>query len=165
MGRVRFKAGACRGSVLVESALVMLPMLALLWGVFDVAFAIFVKNTMNFAVRQGVRYAVTSRTMPGLGHDDSIKTTVKTYSLGLADALSPDHDGMNRISVTYYDPVTLAVVTGPGSNTGGNIVVVKATGLSWAWMIPLLRSRAPLQFSVASADIMEASPLAGPPPR
>jgi hypothetical protein len=72
---------------------------------------------------------------------------------------------MNRISVTYYDPVTLAVVTGAGSNGGGNIVVVKATGLSWAWMIPLLRSTTPLQFSVASADIMEASPLSGPPTR
>ncbi|SRR5579872_1501366 len=163
--RRQVNTGARRGSVLVESTLVLLPLLALLWGTFDLAFAIFVKNTMNFAVRQGVRYAVTSQTMAGLGHDDSIKTTVKNYSLGLADALSPDHNGMNRISVTYYDPVSLAVVTGPGSNAGGNIVVVKATGLSWTWMIPLMRSTAPLQFSVASADIMEASPVTGPPTR
>ena len=163
--RRQVNTGARRGSVLVESTLVLLPLLALLWGTFDLAFAIFVKNTMNFAVRQGVRYAVTSQTMPGLGQDDSIKSTVKNYSLGLADALSADHNGMNRISITYYDPVTLAVVTGPGSNAGGNIVVVKATGLSWAWMIPLLRSPAPLQFSVASADIMEASPVTGPPTR
>jgi Flp pilus assembly protein TadG len=159
------KTGVCRGSVLVESALATLPVLALLWGIFDVGFAIFVKNTMNFAVRQGVRYAVTSQTMPGLGHDDSIKAAVRTYSLGLADALSPDHNGMNRIQITYYDPVTLAVVSGTGSNAGGNIVVVSATGLSWAWMIPLLRDTAPLQFSVASADIMEASPIGGPPAR
>jgi hypothetical protein len=123
------------------------------------------KNTMSFAVHQGVRYAVTSRTMPGLGHDDSIKTTVKQCSLGLADALSPNHDGMSRIAITYYDPVTLNAVTGPGSNAGGNIVVVAANGLSWAWMIPLLRNTAPLQFSVASADVMEASPLGGPPSR
>jgi len=159
------KTGARRGSVLVEGALATLPMLALLLGIFDVAFAIFVKNTMNFAVRQGVRYAVTSQTLPGLGQDASIKTTVCNYSLGLADALSPDHNGMNRISITYYDPITLAVVTGAGSNAGGNIVVVSATGLSWAWMVPLLRNTTPLQFSVASADIMEASPIGGPPPR
>ncbi len=165
MDRRHSDRDARRGSVLVESALATLPMLALLWGIFDVAFAIFVKNTMNFAVRQGVRYAVTSQTMAGLGHDDSIKTTVRQYSLGLADALSPDHNGMNRISVTYYDPVTLAVVTGAGSNAGGNIVVVSATGLSWAWMVPLLRQAAALQFAVASADIMEASPIGGPPPR
>jgi len=165
MRELHCDTSARRGSVLVEGVLVMLPMMALLWGIFDVAFAIFVKNTMVFAVRQGVRYAVTSQTMPGLGHDDSIRTTVKTYSLGLADALSPDHDGMSRISITYYDPVTLTAVTGAGSNAGGNIVLVSATGLSWAWMIPLLRNTAPLQFSVASADIMEASPVGGPPPR
>ncbi|HLK47861.1 MAG TPA: TadE/TadG family type IV pilus assembly protein [Bryobacteraceae bacterium] len=157
--------GARRGSVLVESALCLLPLLGLLWGIFDIGFAIFVKNTMSFAVRQGVRYAVTSQTMPGLGHDASIKTRVKECSLGLADALSPDRDGMGAIRITYYDPVTLSVVSGAGSNAGGNIVVVSAENLSWAWMIPLLRDKTPLQFSVASADIMEGSPVGGPPAR
>jgi hypothetical protein len=37
--------------------------------------------------------------------------------------------------------------------------------LRWAWMVPLLRSAAPLTFSVSSADIMEATPLAGAPAR
>src|SRR5690349_6981025 len=141
-----------RGGVLVESVLAVMPMLALLFGMLDFAFAIFIKNSMSFAVRQGVRYAVTSRTISGMGQDASIKTVVNTYSLGMADALSPDHNGMNRITIRYYDPVSLAEVTGAGSNAGGNIVVVAATGLSWAWMVPLLRDAAPLQFGVASAD-------------
>ena len=85
--------------------------------------------------------------------------------MGLADTLSPTHDGMDQITITYYDPVSLAAVSGPGSNAGGNIVVVSASGLSWAWMVPLMRSSTPLQFSVASADIMEASPLGGSPAR
>ena len=160
-----FRVGRRRGSVMVESALATLPLLAFLFGVLDFAFAIFLKNTMLFAVRQGVRYAVTSRTMPGKAHDESIKTAVRIYSLGLVDTLSPDHNGMNRISITYYDPVSLTEVTGTGSNAGGNIVVVSASGLSWAWMVPLLRDNTPLQFSVASADIMEASPSGGPPAR
>jgi len=154
-----------RGGVLVESALAVIPMLAVLFGILDFAFAIFVKNTMSFAVRQGVRYAVTSRTMAGMGQDNSIKTVVNTYSLGLGNALSPDHNGMNRITIRYYDPITLAEVTGTGSNAGGNIVVVAASGLSWAWLIPLLRDATPLQFAVASADIMEGSPVTGPPSR
>ena len=79
--------------------------------------------------------------------------------------MSADHVGRNRIAITYYDPVSLSPVTGTGSNVGGNIVVVSASGLSWAWMVPLLRSRAPLQFAVSSADIMEATPLAGAPTR
>lgn len=161
----RLNRAARRGSVLVESALATLPAIAFLFGVLDIAFAIFLKNIMVFAVRQGVRYAVTSQTMPGMGHDNSIKTTVRNYSLGLVDTLSPDHNGMNRIHITYYDPVTLNPVTGAGSNVGGNIVVVSATQLSWAWMVPVLRSAVPLQFQVASADIMEATPLGGPPSR
>ncbi len=161
----RCRSRSCRGGVLVESVLATVPLMALLCGVLDFAFAIFMKNTMSFAVRQGVRYAITSRTISGMGHDASVKTVVKTYSLGLVDTLSPDHNGLNRITIRYYDPVTLAEVTGTGSNAGGNIVVVSATGLSWAWMIPLLRTSAPLQFSVASADIMEASPVTGPPAR
>jgi hypothetical protein len=156
---------ARRGSVLVESSFTLLPLLALLFGVIDIAFAIFVKNTMQFAVRQGVRYAVTSQTLSGMGQDLSIKTVVNTYSMGLLDGLSPNHDGMARIAINYYDPVSLGQLNGTGSNVGGNIVVVSCSGLSWAWMVPLLRNSAPMQFSVSSADIMEATPVAGAPAR
>jgi hypothetical protein len=154
-----------RGSTMVEGAFTILPLLAVLFGVLDLSIAILVKNTVQFAVCQGVRYAVTSQTMTGKGQDDSIKTLVQGYTLGLLDALSPDHVGKNRLSITYYDPLALTAVTGVNSNSGGNIVVVSASGLSWAWMVPLLRSAAPLEFSVSSADIMEATPIAGAPAR
>jgi hypothetical protein len=164
-GRVVRNLSHRRGSVLVEGALAMLPLLAVMFAVLDLSMAIFVKNTVQFAVCQGVRYAVTSQTMSGMGQDASIKRVVSVNTLGLLDALSPDHNGMNRISITYYDPVSLSQLGGAGSNLGGNIVVVSASGLSWAWMVPLLRSSAPLTFSVSSADIMEATPLAGAPTR
>jgi hypothetical protein len=143
----------------------LLPLLAVLFAVLDFSIAIFVKNTVQFAVCQGVRYAVTSQTLAGKGQDDSIKTVVQGYTVGLLDSLSADHVGKNRISITYYDPGTLLPVTGTGSNVGGNIVVISASGLSWVWMVPLLRNSAPLNFSVSSADIMEATPLAGAPAR
>jgi hypothetical protein len=151
--------------MLVEGALVVLPLLAVLFGTLDLAIAIFVKNTVQFAVCQGVRYAVTSQTLPGMGQDASIKSVVQGYTLGFLDYLSPDHVGADTISITYYNPVSITPVTGTGSNIGGNIVVVSATGLSWSWMVPLLRSAAPLQYSVSSADIMEATPVAGAPTR
>ena len=164
-GHKRAKSFGRRGSTLVEGSFVILPLLAVLFGVLDVSIAIFVKNTVQFAVCQGVRYAVTSQTMTGMGQDDSIKKVVESYTLGLLDSLSPDHVGKNRLSITYYDPLALTPVVGVGSNSGGNIVVVSASGLSWAWMVPLLRSATPLQFSVSSADIMEATPVAGAPAR
>ena len=154
-----------RGAWLVEAPLAMLPLLALLFGVLDVAVAIFARNTMEFAVRQGVRYAVTSQTMTGKGHDLSIKTVVDQTALGMLEAMTPKGHALENISISYYNPVTLAPVAGTGSNVGGNIVVVSATGLSWAWMVPLLRDATPLRYSVSSADIMEATPLAGAPAR
>jgi hypothetical protein len=150
---------------MVEGALAILPLLAVLFGVVDLAVAVFVQNMAQFAVRQGVRYAITSQTMTGMGQDASIKTVVQDYTMGFLNSLSSDGVGADTISITYYNPVTLLPVTGVGSNIGGNIVVVSATGLSWAWMVPLLRSAAPLTFSVSSADIMEATPLAGAPAR
>lgn len=168
MQRVRqrgWSARSRRGSALVESSFTLIPLLAVLFGVIDIAFAVFVKNTMQYAVRQGVRYAVTSQTLTGKGQDDSIKTVVKTYSMGLLDGLAPNHEGTKAISVVYYDPVGLQAVSGAGSNVGGNIVVVSASNLSWAWMVPLLRNSAAMRFSVSSADIMEATPLGGPPVR
>ena len=163
--RNRGKPSRRRGSALLEGPLALLPMLAILFAVMDLSIALFVKNMAQFAVCQGARYAITSQTMTGLGQDASIKAVVKGYTLGFLDCLSPDHIGANRIAITYYDPVSLAVVTGVGSNTGGNIVVVSATGLSWTWMMPLLNNSAPLAFSVSSAAIMEATPIAGAPSR
>ena len=113
----------------------MLPLLAIMFTVLDLSIAIFVKNTVQFAVCQGVRYAVTSQTLPGMGQDASIKSVVQGYTLGLLDALSPDHVGANRITITYYDPSSLAPVAGANSNIGGNIVVVSASGLSWPAVI------------------------------
>lgn len=161
----RSRARGCSGSTLVEAALAMLPLMAFFCGIMDVSFAVFIKNTLLFAVRQGVRYAVTSQTMTGMGQDASIKTTVINYSCGLVNALSPNQNGSNQIAITYYDPVSLLPVTGVNSNIGGNIVVVSVSGLSWAWMAPVWRNSAPLQFAVASADIMEATPIAGAPAR
>ena len=64
----------------------MLPLLAILFAVLDLSIAIFVKNTVQFAVCQGVRYAVTSRTLPGMGQDASIKAVVQGYTLGFLDS-------------------------------------------------------------------------------
>jgi len=162
---VRVRSRRPRGSALVEFSLAVLPLLAFFLGIVDVSFAVFIKNTLLFAVRQGVRYAVTSQTMTGMGQDASIKTTVITYSAGLVNTLSSDHNGMNHVTVTYYDPTTLNVVTGANSNIGGNIVVVSVSGMTWNWMAPIWHGSTPLTFAVASADVMEASPIAGPPAR
>jgi len=158
------------GAVMLEAAVVLVPFFALFFAMIDYGMAIFLKNTMQFAVRQGARYAVTSQTAAGLGHDASIKAVVNQYSMGFLNYVAPAGagrpcSGTGCITINYYTPNTLTLVTGAGSNVGGNIVEVTASNLSWAWMVPLLRSTTPLTFSVTSADVMEASPNGIPPAR
>jgi len=161
------------GASLVEAAVIILPFLALFFALFDFGMALFLENTMQFAVRQGVRYAITSQTQTGLGQVASIRSVVNTNSFGFLSYVAPGPPatacaGTACISVNFYyqdlsvSPSTLTLVTGAGSNAAGNVVQVTASGLSYTWMIPLLRSNTPLTFSSSSADIMEAQP-SGPP--
>ena len=150
---------------MLEGAVILVPLFAIFFAIFDFGMGLFLKNTMQFAVRQGVRYAITSQVMPGMGQDDSIKTIVTQNSMGFLNYVAPNGQGMNAITINYYNPQTLALVTGVGSNIGGNVVQVSANGLAWTWMVPLMRTATPFQFSVSSADIMEASPNGIPPPR
>ena len=150
-----------RGNAILESALIMGPMFMMLFAIVDFSVAILVKNTLQAAVREGVRYAITGQTASGAGgQDNSIKQVVQAYSLGFLTTTNA-----NLISITYYNPATLTSVSGTNSNAAGNIVQVSVTGFSWAWMVPYARSATPLQISVASADVVEPSPNGVPPTR
>jgi Flp pilus assembly protein TadG len=150
-----------RGNAMLEGALALPPLLMLLFATIDFSIAILVKNTVQSAVREGVRYAVTGQTVGGLGQDESIRTVVENNSLGFLNSSNGD----SLISITYYNPTTLATVNGIGSNAPGNIVQVQVTGLSWAWMVPYARSSTPLQISATSMDIVEPSGAGVPPGR
>jgi Flp pilus assembly protein TadG len=149
------------GNAMLEGALALPPLLMLLFATIDFSIAILVKNTVQSAVREGVRYAVTGQTVGGLGQDESIRTVVENNSLGFLNSSNGD----SLISITYYNPTTLAVVNGIGSNAPGNIVQVQVTGLSWAWMVPYARSSTPLQISATSMDIVEPNATGIPPGR
>jgi len=150
-----------QGNAMLEGALALPPLLMLLFATIDFSIAILVKNTVQASVREGVRYAVTGQTVNGLGQDESIRTVVENNSLGFLNSTNGD----SRISITYYNPNTLQVATGVGSNAPGNIVQVQVTGLSWMWMVPYARSSAPLQISATSSDIVEPNSTGIPPPR
>ena len=96
-----------KGNTFLEAALVLVPLLALIFAIVDFGLAIFVRSTLQHAVREGTRYAVTYRTMTGMGHDASIKAVVQRSAMGF---LAGD-EGKHRIFIRYYDPVTLAVVS------------------------------------------------------
>jgi Flp pilus assembly protein TadG len=148
-----------RGATFVETAFIIVPLIAIPLAIIDFAFAIFLRSTFQHAVREGVRFAVTSRTLPGMGHDASIKRVVQQNALGFLEG----EEGAAKIHITYIIPGTM---TETASNAGGNIVEVAVENYTWRWMGPLMRAAAPaLALTARSSDRMEASPGGVPPER
>ncbi len=157
-----------RGSQTLEMALCLLPFVGLNFLILSIGWAVFTKATLQHAVAEGVRYAVTSRTMPGLGHDASIKTTVQQNAMGFLSG-----DKADKITIQYYlvDPTT-GELTATNSNLGGNIVEISVVDYSAGPLTPILQwvgpsgsPRSPSTFSVRASDRMEGSPGGIPPTR
>src|SRR5437899_12495943 len=104
--RVRLKR---KGQAAIEAALVIVPLLAMLCAIIDFSMAMFIRNSLVFAVREGVRYAITGQTGAGGAscQDASIKKVVQENAMGL---LAGD-DGLARYKINYDDPKNLAEVT------------------------------------------------------
>ena len=127
------------GSELVEFSLVLMVLLSAVFLILDVSWLIFEQVSLQWAVQQGVRFAVTSKTGAG-GQDTAIKTVVQKSAMGFLDGDA----GLNKISIAYYNPANLTkVVTGSGSNAGGNVVKVSIDGVGFSpsvqstWIISL----------------------------
>jgi len=147
------------GAELVEFSLVMIPMFGILFLVLDLSWMLFARATLQYAVREGVRYAVTGQTMTGMGQDNSIKTVVQQNSMGILAGSS----GASKITIAYFDPNNnLAATT---SNAGGNVVQVSVSGVNVSPMAPLFRSTSPLSLAAVSSDVVESSPGGVPPAR
>jgi Flp pilus assembly protein TadG len=147
---LRRRAGKQKGSAMVESGLVFLPLIALLFALMDFSIILFVQNVLHHAVREGVRFAITQQTGAG-GQDAAIKTIVQRNAFGfLSDP--------TKIIITYLDPTTLAPVAGAGSNGQGNVCVVSVASYGWKLMVPILQNSAPINLSASSSDVMEAPP-------
>jgi Flp pilus assembly protein TadG len=88
------------GQAALETVLVIIPLFAVLMAILDFSVAIFVMDTFEYAVRMGVRAAVTQN--PGTtGHqDDFIRKVVRDNSLGFLSNTSTVPDSM--IPINYY---------------------------------------------------------------
>ncbi len=147
-----------RGATIVEMSFVVIALFGLLFLLMDLSWVVFAKASVQHAVREGCRFAVTSQTLTGLGHIASIQEVVRRNSMGF---IGPAETGL--IQVRFYNPETLQPVSGAGSNAGGNLVIVAVENFQVRPLIPFVRSGDPIRFSVRAADRMEASPMGIPP--
>lgn len=131
-------------------------MIVLVVGSTDFLLGLFVRNTLQHSVREGCRYAVTSRTGSGLGHVASIQQHVRANSLGF---LTRD----DQVTVKFFDESGGGEVSGFGANTGGNVVQVSIDNYRWRWIAALFTGTPDLNITVTSSDILEPSPNGVPP--
>ncbi len=81
--KVRRRAKVTRGEGLVEFAVVLPLFFLLMFGIIDMGHLYFVQVTLENAVRQAGRYAVTGQKMPGLTRVASIEAIAQNAAPGL----------------------------------------------------------------------------------
>jgi len=156
------------GNAFVELSLTLLPTFAIITGFFDVSFALFSWSTLQNAVREGCRFAITFQTTmpdgsacPSSGHLDScIAQVTANNSMGLVSGTSP------LIYVKYFAPTSPnTVIASPNGDVPGNLVEVSVEGYLLQWMIPIsgtfanpFRSTSPASTSVYARDVMGGYP-------
>jgi Flp pilus assembly protein TadG len=164
------------GSQWVELAFVLLPFFALVTAFFDVSFVLFSWSTIQNAVREGCRYAITFQTAPPSGapwtcnghQDNCIQNAVAYYSMGLVTQAG----GLINVSYSTQTTPTTAIAS-PNGNVPGNIVTVSVLNYPLQWMVNLsgtggggmlnstsspYRSTSPTTVSVSSYDVLGSYP-------
>jgi Flp pilus assembly protein TadG len=141
-----------RGAEMLETALIIVPLLGLTFLLVDVSMSIFLRSTFQEAVREGVRYGITGANDTGPCQDDSIKSIVKRYSLGFLNGTAS-----STMHVHFMSPVTGAV----SDNEPGNIIEVTVEGYNFVPWAPFKHSGTARMWARAF-DVVE--PYPGVPP-
>jgi Flp pilus assembly protein TadG len=165
LGRTRMPNRGRRGNSLIEASFTLLPTFAIIIAFVDFGLVLYRWSTLQNAVREGARYAVTFQTAAGFGQDASIRKIVEQHSMGLVKS----SDNPQKIKVNYYSPSNLNTALSPGGNIPGNVVQVSVEGISWPWLaplsgsfgsnIPMIRDNPAINLSVYSADILGGYPV------
>ncbi len=151
-----------RGAVILELTFTLVPLMAFIFAFADFSLLLFRWSTLQNAVREGCRYAITFQTSGSAGQDASIAQVVQQYALGVVTA----QDSPQHIFVNYYAPAAPNTPLTYGGNVPGNIVEVSVQNVSFSWLAPLsgtlilspFYALQPLKLSVYSSDILGGYP-------
>jgi Flp pilus assembly protein TadG len=179
--RSGFRKRRQRGSEILEFTLVLLPMLGFVFLILDIAWAVYTRSTLQYAVAQGVRYAVTSQTTGTMGQRASIQTAVQQNAFGRLGATAGAATGVNGWNNIYVDWYLVnadgsltnedGVVGGNGMTSSGQfpLVEVSVQNISSKTFLPTIKMPGlgtilnPIAMTTVAWDRMESPPLTGIP--
>ncbi len=135
--------------------MVLIPLMAFIFLLMDTSWVIFARATIQHAAREGVRFGVTGQIKaPAACLADSVREVVVSNAFGFV----PSSSSSTMVTVTYYDPSTLAVVTGSGAAAGGNVIQVTISGLNIKSFAPVWRSSNLISLAASASDVLEGPP-------
>jgi hypothetical protein len=150
------KKARCRGSESIEAAFTTVLLFGLIFLILDLSMLLFIKATLQQAVREGVRVGMTARLVGSTTYlNDSIAQTVQARAQGFLQG----PQGACRIQIQYFDPTTGAASQG----TQGDLLVVSVNNYNYTLLGAIMKDFHPLAVSVSSSDILERCPLGGCP--
>jgi Flp pilus assembly protein TadG len=132
-----------RGAVAIETALLMIPMISLLFGVFEFSRLFMDWNLLNNAAREGCRYAIVHNT------DTTINTDVQT---AVANFMAGETASFSNFTVTMSG-THQGVATALNNLSAGDLIIVTVSGTyKFMNIIPLVKM--PASFTITSSVIM-----------
>jgi Flp pilus assembly protein TadG len=168
-----------RGNSFIETSLVLVPFMAIVFGLIDFSTVIFIQGTLQGAARQAVRFGITFTSTYGAtncnnGQSVCIAQVAKDNAMGFLSGST------NYITVNYYTPNSLTTpvmscvsgtctmvgtlpqtlangTTVTYANQPGNVVEVVIAGFPWSWMVPIANYTpgTGLTLRASSADVLE----------
>lgn len=139
-----------RGAELIEVSLLIIPILGFVFITFDLSMVVFLRSTLQHAVREGVRYGVTSQVDSSGYADDAIKNVVKRAAVGFLNTTAAS----NTIHVRYMSPVDGSMT----DNSKGNILHVSVEAYRYGPLTLFAKMGFPVNIWARAYDVMEAGP-------
>ena len=139
------------GAALVEFALLAPLFFLLIFSAIEVSLMLFTQMTMQYALREGVRYAVVDHGVAGASPNfNRVVQTIRDGSMGFYDKLNPVYEvSIDGHKTTYTDPSAF----GNGMFGARGTVVQVRLNLSWPLVTPLVQTALGMHnynFSVAT---------------
>jgi Flp pilus assembly protein TadG len=132
-----------RGNVLIETPIILIPVLSIIFGVFEYSRLLMDWNLLNNAAREGCRYAIANNTSSTISTD--VQTIVTTYMAGQSSSFT-------NFTVTVTG--THQGVSTPVNNlSAGDLITVTVSG-TYKFMNIIPVSKMPSSFVLKSAVIM-----------
>ena len=159
------------GQTLIEFTLALPLLLLLLFGILNESWLIYRAASLQFAVREGCRYAITNQVLPlqdtggnNYGVIESVKYIVQQRAMGFLGS-KPTDPGYQYIHVNYYNPYSSLTSpdTSSTQNQAGNLVEVAVEGVPGKNLIPFMPVFFPINLAARSSDRVEGTPIGGLP--